>query len=123
MTEDQARAIARDLFTNGAGTKADRLVLTIDGPPKRDLGGWAEHVRECLRDFFEFCGLVGDEHYWPVERPKVEANAHELVLEFRRFLTEAEWVEIAEATLRLPYVQGRRMEAVHRPPPKVGPIT
>lgn len=28
------------LFVNGAGERADRLVLTVDGPPSRDLGGW-----------------------------------------------------------------------------------
>ncbi len=39
-----ASAVARDLFTNGAGERAQRLVLTIDGPPRRDLGGWAEGV-------------------------------------------------------------------------------
>lgn len=38
-----ARQIARDLFTNGMGQVAGRLVLTIDGPPKQDLGGWGEH--------------------------------------------------------------------------------
>jgi hypothetical protein len=28
------------LFTNGSGQKADRLVLTVDLKPPRDLGGW-----------------------------------------------------------------------------------
>jgi hypothetical protein len=37
-----AQEIARDLFTNGQRQRADRLVLTIDGPPKLDLGGWSE---------------------------------------------------------------------------------
>lgn len=36
-----AAKIARDLFTNGSGQRAQRLVLTIDGPPVRDLGGWS----------------------------------------------------------------------------------
>lgn len=44
MTPRQSRAlarrIARRLFTNGAGQQAERLVLMVDGPPKRDLGGW-----------------------------------------------------------------------------------
>jgi hypothetical protein len=48
MTEpailDLARKIALDLFVNGQGEHADRLVLTIGGPPKRDLGGWGERV-------------------------------------------------------------------------------
>lgn len=35
-----ATEIADALFTNGSGDRAKRLVLTIDGPPKRDLGGW-----------------------------------------------------------------------------------
>lgn len=43
-----ARKIARQLFTNGQGERAERLVLTIDGPfgPRsdgsRDLGGLSE---------------------------------------------------------------------------------
>ncbi len=45
--------ITEDLFTNGSGERADRLVLTIDGPPKRDLGGWgklpfADRLRDLL---------------------------------------------------------------------------
>jgi hypothetical protein len=39
--------IVDDLFTNGSGQRADRLVLTIDGPPTRNLGGWC---REAIRD-------------------------------------------------------------------------
>lgn len=39
-----ARGIAAHLFTNGGGSRADRLVLTVDGPPKRDLGGLGESV-------------------------------------------------------------------------------
>src|SRR5258706_14489467 len=30
------------LFTNGAGQRARRLVLTVDSPTGRDLGGWSE---------------------------------------------------------------------------------
>ena len=37
-----AESIARELFVNGLGERANRLVLTADGPPKRDLGGWNE---------------------------------------------------------------------------------
>jgi hypothetical protein len=37
-----ASAIARALFTNGQGEVADRLILTVDGPRPRDLGGWSE---------------------------------------------------------------------------------
>jgi hypothetical protein len=36
-----AERIARDLFTNGQGQCAQRLVLTVDTPEKRDLGGWS----------------------------------------------------------------------------------
>lgn len=41
------------LFTNGSGEKADRLVLTVDSTPKRDLGGWCrgavvDRLREAL---------------------------------------------------------------------------
>ena len=33
--------IVDDLFTNGQGERADRLVLVIDnGRPPRDIGGW-----------------------------------------------------------------------------------
>jgi hypothetical protein len=34
-----AEQIADDLFTNGEGKPADRLVLTVNG--RRDLGGWS----------------------------------------------------------------------------------
>jgi len=39
-----AKRIARDLFVKGSGDRAERLVLTIDGPPKQDLGGWSERA-------------------------------------------------------------------------------
>ena len=35
-----ARRIAEDLFTNGSCERAQRLVLTIDKPVERNLGGW-----------------------------------------------------------------------------------
>ena len=35
-----AERIVRELFTNGAEERAQRLVLTVDTPTKRDLGGW-----------------------------------------------------------------------------------
>jgi hypothetical protein len=35
-----AEKIAEAIFVNGQGQKAERLVLTVDGPPQRDLGGW-----------------------------------------------------------------------------------
>lgn len=45
MTRDRAVTIAAvitdHLLVNGAGDRADRLVLTVDGPPTRDLGGWS----------------------------------------------------------------------------------
>ena len=37
-----AQRIARRLFTNGSDELAQRLVLTVDKPSKRDLGGWSE---------------------------------------------------------------------------------
>lgn len=37
-----ANRIARDLFTFGTGERADRLVLLIERPLCRDLGGWSE---------------------------------------------------------------------------------
>lgn len=43
MTLEQlAREIASDLFVNGHGERCQRLVMTIDGPPARNLGGWSE---------------------------------------------------------------------------------
>jgi hypothetical protein len=40
--EHLAREIASDLFVNGQGERCQRLVLTIDGPPARNIGGWSE---------------------------------------------------------------------------------
>lgn len=37
-----AERVAAALFVNGSGERAERLVLTIDGPPKRDLGGLSQ---------------------------------------------------------------------------------
>lgn len=37
-----AERIVNRLFTNGSAEHAQRLVLTIDTPIKRDLGGWCE---------------------------------------------------------------------------------
>ncbi len=40
-----AKAIASDLFTNGVGQHAGRLVLVslkLDDAPERNLGGWSE---------------------------------------------------------------------------------
>ncbi len=46
MTEKKIRElaaiIAEDLFINGSGQLAQRLVLTVDTPTKRDLGGWSQ---------------------------------------------------------------------------------
>jgi hypothetical protein len=42
-----AQQIVDDIFVNGQGDEAQRLVLTIDSPSKRDLGGWS---KECLAD-------------------------------------------------------------------------
>ncbi len=37
-------AVVADLFVNGFGEQADRLVLTQDGQPPRDLGGWGKQA-------------------------------------------------------------------------------
>jgi hypothetical protein len=42
-----ATSIARELFTNGARERADRLVL-FDSADGRDLGGWSRHAVEEL---------------------------------------------------------------------------
>ena len=39
-TMEVAARIARDLFTNGGGQHASRLVL--EGPNGQDIGGWGE---------------------------------------------------------------------------------
>jgi hypothetical protein len=49
-----AEKIAQRLFTNGSAERAQRLVLTIDKPVGRDLGGWSigaatDHIEEILR--------------------------------------------------------------------------
>lgn len=50
-TREIAERIADDLFHNGAGEEADRLVLTKDNnrdghsrQPTRDLGGWSKRA-------------------------------------------------------------------------------
>ncbi len=49
-----AERIADDLFTNGEGQRADRLVLTVDGPPRLDLGGWsASAIADQIADHIE----------------------------------------------------------------------
>jgi hypothetical protein len=35
-----AEEFVERLFTNGGGDVADRLVLTVDAHPRRELGGW-----------------------------------------------------------------------------------
>lgn len=42
MNRKLAELIVKQLFTNGSAEHAQRLVLTIDTPVKRDLGGWCE---------------------------------------------------------------------------------
>ena len=39
-TRRLAELIAENLFTNGSGDRAQRLLLMVDAPVKRDLGGW-----------------------------------------------------------------------------------
>ncbi len=50
-----AEQIAEDLFTNGSGQTAQRLVLTVDTPKRLDLGGWSragfvDRVTDILRE-------------------------------------------------------------------------
>lgn len=50
-----AERIADRLFTNGSAEHAQRLVLTVDRPVVRDLGGWSEsaaidHIYEILSE-------------------------------------------------------------------------
>jgi len=41
-TLDLAQLIARALFTNGQGIRANRLLLTADAEDKTNMGGWTE---------------------------------------------------------------------------------
>jgi len=45
--EKLAAQIVDDIFRNGSQETADRLVLTVDTPVPRDLGGWSKRA---LRD-------------------------------------------------------------------------
>jgi hypothetical protein len=36
-----AESVVADLFQNGSGQAAQRLVLTVDTPTPKNLGGWA----------------------------------------------------------------------------------
>ena len=42
--EKLAAQIVDDIFRNGGQETADRLVLTVDMPVPRDLGGWSKRA-------------------------------------------------------------------------------
>lgn len=63
--DDLIERFVAGLFTNGNGDTADRLVLTSDGPPKRDLGGWGrkpveDRVRALAADIMEKVKICPD---------------------------------------------------------------
>jgi len=70
--DDLIEKFVTGLFTNGNGDTADRLVLTSDGPPKRDLGGWGrksveDRVRALAAEVMEkvmVCGRCGGSGKW-----------------------------------------------------------
>ncbi len=53
------RTFLKDIFTNGAAEKADRLVLIRDKPVVRELGGWGEQVME--EKVFKFASAVREQ--------------------------------------------------------------
>jgi len=70
--KEAAERLARELFTNGFGDKADRLELVL--PNNRRVGGWCEEVvvdrimnvlisarNEALE---EACAVVQGQSYW-----------------------------------------------------------
>ena len=78
-----AERIAESLFVNGFGDRADRLVLTVDKPQKRDLGGLGfgptiDRIEAGLR---EYAGrVVQDEQEW-VEKVRPSVRAFALAME------------------------------------------
>ena len=42
-----AEQIAADLFENGLGERAQRLVMIVDTPARFNLGGWTEEAVTC----------------------------------------------------------------------------
>jgi len=52
-----AQLLVQELFQNGNGEEAARLVLTVDTPAHRDLGGWSRlaaqnRIADILRDVY-----------------------------------------------------------------------
>jgi len=52
-----AQLLVQELFQNGSGEEAARLVLTIDTPVHRDLGGWSRlaaqnRITDILREVY-----------------------------------------------------------------------
>ncbi len=48
------QTVAHLFATGDVRLRADRLVLTIDGPPRRDMGGWCRRaVRDVIRAALE----------------------------------------------------------------------
>lgn len=75
--EESARKFAENLFVNGLGSKATRLVLDRDGT---DLGGWSEkvvadlaldfgrkHAAEAIAEFIRRVKVKMDESYFSAD--------------------------------------------------------
>lgn len=60
LARDLAKRIVTALFTNGRGETADRLVLTQDLLPPRNLGGWGRLPTIALVEAILLSGLKED---------------------------------------------------------------
>jgi hypothetical protein len=69
MTPEDANRLAKlivdDLFVNGNNEQGQRLVITDDGPPKRDLGGWSRvAVYHRVAKLCRTCGHAASVHLY-----------------------------------------------------------
>lgn len=59
--KERAERIANELFVNGSGERADRLMLTKDRAPDHhiDLGGWGlEPIIDKIKSILDTCQSV-----------------------------------------------------------------
>lgn len=68
--ESLATKIAEELFINGSRERAQRLVLTVDTPSPRNLGGWSQRAAADLIAGVLRKHRVGASPAAPQEEPK-----------------------------------------------------
>jgi len=104
--ETVTKALIDDLFVAGDGTRAQRLVLVIDVPQRRDLGGWSQeaathrvhhhlqaaesttrHLTDGAAERDAITGLLADRDE-PTAYLKVEGLQQELTSTIRRLTAE-----------------------------------